>query len=200
MSNNLMNPEIVLASTSRYRAALLTQLGVPFSIFKGEIDESALPGELPFQTCNRLAIAKAFEAARGLNGKYALVIGSDKVLDYDGQAVSKPGGFDVAFSQLKRAQGRALVSYTALALVDTRSQRVWSDVVPTTVQYRNLPDAELISYLHREKPYDCAGSVKVETAGIALLERVSSDDPTALVGLPLIRLTDFLREAGYAFA
>lgn len=194
-----MQPVIVLASTSRYRAALLTQLGVPFSVFKSAIDESARTDETPKMTCERLAIAKARHATPAFAEKHALIIGSDQVLDYDGEAVSKPGNFDIAFSQLKRAQGRVLVSYTAIALLDTRTQRVWSDVVSTKVHYRNLPDAELIAYLKREQPYDCAGSVKVETAGIALLERVTSDDPTALIGLPLIRLTDFLREAGYAF-
>jgi septum formation protein len=194
----MMQSEIILASTSRYRAALLTQLGVPFSVFKSEIDEIPRAGESPRATCERLAIEKARNAAATM-GKHALIIGSDQVLDYDGEAVSKPGNFEMAFSQLKRAQGRALVSYTALALLDTRTSKIWSDVVPTTVRYRNLTDAELIAYLRREEPYDCAGSVKVETAGIALLQSVSSDDPTALVGLPLIRLTDFLREAGYTF-
>jgi septum formation protein len=193
-----MQPEIILASTSRYRAALLTQLGVSFSVFKSEIDETPRIGESPRATCERLAIQKARNAAATLR-KHALIIGSDQVLDYDGEAVTKPGHFEAAFSQLKRAQGRALVSYTALALLDTRTSKIWSDVVPTTVRYRSLPDAELIAYLRREEPYDCAGSVKVETAGIALLQSVTSDDPTALVGLPLIRLTDFLREAGYTF-
>jgi septum formation protein len=194
----MMQSEIILASTSRYRAALLDQLGVSFSVFKSEIDETPRLGESPRATCERLAIEKARNAAGSLS-THALIIGSDQVLDYDGEAVSKPGDFDTAFSQLKRAQGRALVSYTALALLDTRTSKIWSDVVPTTVRYRNLPDAELIDYLLRETPYDCAGSVKVETAGIALLQSVTSDDPTALVGLPLIRLTDFLRDAGYTF-
>jgi septum formation protein len=195
----MMQPEIILASTSRYRAALLTQLGVPFSVFKSEIDEKPHTGESPQATCERLAIEKARNAGYAL-GQSALVIGSDQVLDYDGEAVSKPGNFETALSQLKRAQGRALVSYTALALLDTRTSKIWSDVVPTVVRYRDLPDSELIAYLKREEPYDCAGSVKVETAGIALLQSVTSDDPTALVGLPLIRLTDFLRDAGYTFA
>jgi septum formation protein len=195
----MMQPEIILASTSRYRAALLTQLGVPFSVFKSEIDEKPHTGESPRATCERLAIEKTRSAVYAL-GQSALVIGSDQVLDYDGEAVSKPGNFETALSQLKRAQGRALVSYTALALLDTRTSKIWSDVVPTVVRYRDLPDSELIAYLKREEPYDCAGSVKVETAGIALLQSVTSDDPTALVGLPLIRLTDFLRDAGYTFA
>jgi septum formation protein len=195
----MMQPEIILASTSRYRATLLTQLGVSFSVFKSEIDEIPRTGESPRTTCERLAIEKAQNAAAHTMGKHAFIIGSDQVLDYDGEAVSKPGNFDVAFSQLKRAQGRALVSYTALALLDTRTSKIWSDVVPTTVRYRSLPDTELVAYLQREKPYDCAGSVKVETAGIALLQSVSSNDPTALIGLPLIRLTDFLRDAGYTF-
>lgn len=194
-----MQSEIILASTSRYRAALLTQLGVPFTVFKAEIDETPLPDERPRATCERLAIAKAQHAAAQLPGKSALIIGSDQVLDYDGEAISKPLSFEVAFAQLKRAQGRVLMSYTALSLLDTASGRVWSDVVTTEVAYRELSDAEIIAYLHKEEPYDCAGSVKVETAGIALLQRVRSDDPSALVGLPLIRLTDFLREAGYRF-
>jgi septum formation protein len=194
-----MQIPILLSSTSRYRAALLTQLGVAFSIFMSEVDENALSGELPRDTCHRLAIEKARHAADSENAGGALIIGSDQVLDYDGEAVSKPGSFEIAFSQLKRAQGRVLTSYTALALLDTRTGRILSDVVPTTVRYRSLSDAELMTYLRREEPYDCAGAVKVEASGIALLAQVQSDDPTALIGLPLIRLTDFLREAGYTF-
>jgi septum formation protein len=194
----MSNAPLLLASTSIYRAKLLEQLGVPFATFKSEIDETARADERPIETCLRLAQEKASNAAR-LRGNGELIIGSDQVIDMNGIAISKPGNCQNARDQLLGARGKSLMSYTALALLDTRTGTMLSDVVSTEVKYRNVSDEEIERYLLAEQPYDCAGSVKVETRGIALLERVSSDDPTALIGLPLIRLTDFLRQMGYRF-
>ena len=184
---------LILASTSRYRRELLERLAIPFSVAKPEVDETQLSGESPLANCRRLAFEKAFAVA----GKHpdAIVIGSDQVLDLDGEAMSKPGDFATALAQLKRCQGRTLTCYTALCVMAPGHAPV-IDVVPTEIVYRNLPDKLLIAYLEREKPFDAAGSVKVETNGITLLAAVKSDDPTAIIGLPLIRLTDFLRELG----
>ncbi len=184
---------LILASTSKYRRELLARLGVSFECVAPNIDETQHANESPLANCRRLALEKSQHVAR--MHPNAVVIGSDQVLDLDGEALSKPGGFDAAFTQLKRCQGRELICYTALAVVaPNEAPRV--DVVPTTIAYRNLPDDELRAYLEREKPFDAAGAVKVETSGIALLSAVRSDDPTAIIGLPLIRLVDFLRELG----
>lgn len=184
---------IVLASTSRYRYELLARLGLPFSVDKPDVDETQHAGESPLANCRRLAQAKA--SAVAARHASAIVIGSDQVLDIDGEALSKPGTFATALAQLKRCQGRTIHCYTALCVLSpTREPLI--DVVATEIQYRSLPDHQLIAYLEREKPFDAAGAVKVETAGITLLHAVKSDDPTAIIGLPLIRLTDFLRELG----
>ncbi len=184
---------IILASTSRYRKELLGRLGVIFSTISPDVDEQQNANESPLENCRRLALEKAQAVAT--KNPHAIVIGSDQVLDLDGEALSKPGDFANALSQLKRCQGRTIFCYTALALI-TPSRPPMVDVVPTEIVYRDLSDAELIAYLEREKPFDAAGAVKVETAGIVLLKAVKSDDPTAIIGLPLIRLTDFLRAAG----
>jgi septum formation protein len=182
---------LILASTSKYRRELLARLGIPFECVAPNIDESQHAGESPLENCRRLALEKAQHVAKSRSN--AIVIGSDQVLDLDGVALSKPGDFDTSFAQLKRCQGRELICYTALAVVAPNEfPRV--DVVPTKIAYRNLPDDELRAYLERETPFDAAGSVKVETSGIALLSAIKSDDPTAIIGLPLIRLIDFLRE------
>jgi len=184
---------LILASTSRYRRELLDRLGLPFAVDKPEVDETQAPGESPLANCRRLALAKARVVADRHPG--AVVIGSDQVLDLDGEALSKPGDFATALTQLQRCQGRTLHCYTALCVLQPDGEAL-SDVVATEIEYRRLTDAELIAYLHREQPFDAAGAVKVETAGITLLSAVRSDDPTAIIGLPLIRLTDFLRVAG----
>jgi septum formation protein len=182
---------LILASTSRYRRELLTRLGLPFDCVAPDIDESQHHGESPLQNCRRLAIEKAAHVAK--MHPNAIVIGSDQVLDLDGVALSKPGDMESAFAQLKSCQGKTLQCFTALAVVAPAREPL-VDVVPTEIVYRHLPDDELRAYLEREKPFDAAGAVKVETSGIALLAAVKSDDPTAIIGLPLIRLTDFLRE------
>jgi len=184
---------IILASTSRYRRELLERLGLPFSVEKPGVDETQNAGESPLANCRRLALEKASAVAAGHPD--AIVIGSDQVLDLDGEALSKPGDFANALTQLRRCQGRTIHCYTALCVLSPGSQPL-IDVVATGITYRSLPDSMLIAYLDREKPFDAAGAVKVETAGITLLKAVRSDDPTAIIGLPLIRLTDFLQQLG----
>ncbi len=185
------DPFLILASTSRYRRELFLRLGLSFECVAPNIDEAQRPNESPLDNCRRLAIEKAQHVAK-LHPN-AIVIGSDQVLDLSGEALSKPGDFDNAFQQLKRCQGKTLNCFTALAVIaPDRAPLV--DVVPTEIIYRDLPDDELLAYLDREKPFDAAGAVKVETSGIALLAGVRSNDPTAIIGLPLIRLVDFLRE------
>lgn len=185
---------IVLASSSRYRRELLERLHVPFAVDRPDVDESALAGEAPAATAVRLAQVKA-QAVAGRHGD-ALVIGSDQVADLDGLAIGKPGTFDAALAQLERMQGRLVVFHTALALLDARTGAVQVDNVPTGVRFRDLPRGALEAYLRFDTPFDCAGAAKIEATGIALVESVESSDPTALIGLPLIRLTTMLTSAG----
>ena len=189
-------PPLVLASTSRYRRALLERLRMPFQIAAPDADETPLPGETCAATAARLAETKA----RSLHTRYpdALIIGSDQVADLAGRALGKPGTFSVAMRQLQAMRGRTVVFHTAVALFDARDKRLRLASVPTTVVFRTLPDDQLGRYLELEEPYDCAGSAKVESLGIVLAERIESTDPTALIGLPLIALTGLLLEAGFA--
>lgn len=184
---------IVLASTSPYRRELLRRLRLPFSVQAPDVDESALEGELPSLTALRLALAKARSVAAKCPG--SIVIGSDQVADIDGEALSKPGTHEAALAQLTRMQGREVVFHTALAVVDSRGSHDVDDV-PTWVRFRILPASQLDAYLRADRPYDCAGAAKIETLGITLVESVRSDDPTALIGLPLIRLTTMLTALG----
>ena len=186
-------PPIVLASTSPYRRELLQRLRLPFSVQAPRVDEQPLPGESPRVTARRLALAKARAVALGQPA--AIVIGSDQVADVDGEALSKPGTHDAALAQLTRMQGREVVFHTALAVIGPGGEEQVDDV-PTAVRFRTLPPAQLDAYLRLEQPYDCAGAAKIESLGIALLESVRSDDPTALIGLPLIRLTSMLAVCG----
>lgn len=185
---------LVLGSTSRYRRALLDRLLLPFEVAAPDLDESALPGERPAATALRLAEAKA----RAVAARYrdALVIGSDQVADCDGQPVGKPGHRAGAVAQLRMLSGRTVVFHTGVALVDAASGRCRSELVDIASTFRTLTDAEIATYLDREQPYDCAGSVRSEALGIALFERIASDDPTALIGLPLIALARLLRAEG----
>lgn len=187
-------PRIVLASTSPYRRELLQRLRLPFEVLAPRVDEAALAAESPRATALRLARAKADEVAA--RTAEALVIGSDQVADVDGAALSKPGSHEAALDQLERMQGRTIVFHTALAVVDAARGRALVDCVPTSVRFRRLPRAALDAYLRAERPYDCAGAAKIEGLGIALVEAVESDDPTALIGLPLIRLTSMLEDFG----
>jgi septum formation protein len=186
-------PPIVLASTSPYRRELLQRLRLPFSVQAPRVDEQALPGESPHATACRLALAKARAVALARPG--AIVIGSDQVADVDGEALSKPGSHEAALAQLTRMQGREVLFHTAIAVIGPGGEQQVDDV-PTAVRFRVLPVEKLDAYLRAEKPYDCAGAAKIESLGIALLESVRSDDPTALIGLPLIRLTSMLAACG----
>jgi septum formation protein len=187
-------PPIVLASTSRYRRELLGRLRIEFSVETPRVDEAALAGEAPRATALRLAAAKARDVQVRHPG--AVVIGSDQVAEVDGAALNKPLTHEAALAQLERMQGRRVVFHTALAVAGPATAALQLDCVPTTVQMRSLPRVALERYLRIDEPYDCAGAAKIESLGIALVASVDSTDPTALVGLPLIRLTALLREAG----
>jgi septum formation protein len=185
---------LVLASGSRYRRELLARLRLPFEVAHPDIDEAPHAGEAPRETALRLSIAKA-EAVASSRGD-AVVIGSDQVADLDGVSVGKPGTHERAVAQLRAMRGRSVVFHTAVAVLRASTGYVGTALAPVTVRFRALTDAEIEHYLRTEQPYDCAGSAKCETLGIALLEAIESDDPTALVGLPLIRTSALLREAG----
>ncbi|MFM0225061.1 Maf-like protein [Paraburkholderia dipogonis] len=191
-------PRLILASSSPYRRELLERLRVPFDVVVPAIDETPLAGETPEVTALRLAQAKARAVADGLGaGEAALVIGSDQVATYDGLQIGKPGTHDKALAQLQAMRGREVLFHSALCLFDSRSGNVQTVDAITRVHFRNLPDATLEAYLLAETPYDVAGSAKSEGLGIALLEAIHSDDPTALVGLPLIALSRMLLAVGY---
>jgi septum formation protein len=185
---------LILGSTSRYRRELLQRLQIPFDIVSPEVDESQHTGETPEQLAQRLALAKARAVAA--NFPEAVVIGSDQVADLAGQALGKPGTHARAVAQLRLMRGQSLVFHTAVAVVCLQSGFEQTDLAAVTVQFRALSDLEIENYLQAEQPYDCAGSAKSEGLGIALLDAISSDDPTALVGLPLIRTARMLRAAG----
>ncbi len=187
-------PALILGSTSRYRRELLQRLRLPFDVVSPEVDETPLPGEAPRELAMRLALAKA-RAVASLHPQ-AIVIGSDQVADLDGLPIGKPGNHANATAQLRQLSGRSAVFQTAVAVVrgDTGFEQVL--LAPVTARFRRLSDSEIEHYLRTEEPYDCAGSAKCETLGIALLEAIESDDPTALIGLPLIRTSALLRAAG----
>jgi septum formation protein len=187
-------PLLVLASTSVYRRELLARLGVPFETARPDVDETPLDGETPAVTARRLAAAKARDVAARY--QRALVIGADQVADLDGVAVSKPLSHANAVEQLTRASGRSVVFHTAVALVDAQSGRCRERLIDVTTKFRALTPAAIERYLRRERPYDCAVSVKAEALGIAIVESIRSDDPTALIGLPLITVVDLLRAEG----
>ena len=190
----MAHPLIVLASTSRYRRELLARLRWPFEVQAPEVDEAALPSETPRETALRLARAKAANVAERFSG--AIVIGSDQTVDLNGIALGKPMSHEAAIAQLQSLQGRSAVFHTALAVAGPAPNDVQLDCVPTKVTFRNLPMAQLEAYLGADQPYDCAGAAKIESLGIALVQSVESDDPTALIGLPLIRLTSMLASVG----
>lgn len=187
-------PLIVLASTSRYRRELLERLRCPFDVQAPNVDETALPSETPRETAIRLAREKAVAVAAHVPG--AVVIGSDQTVDAGGVPLGKPLSHEAALAQLQSLQGRTAVFYTALAVIGPTSESVQVDCIPTTVKFRNLPREKLEAYLRADQPYDCAGAAKIESLGIVLIESVESNDPTALIGLPLIRLTSMLSAAG----
>jgi len=189
-----MQRTVILASTSRYRRELLARLQLPFEVHAPEVDETPKPGETPAALAQRLALEKADAVAARF--PEAVVIGSDQVADLAGEPLGKPGDHARATAQLRRMRGRTLVFQTAVAVVCHAAGFVQRDLAPVRVVFRELDDAAIERYLQAEQPYDCAGSAKSEGLGIALLDAIDSDDPTALVGLPLIRTSRMLRAAG----
>ncbi len=185
---------LILGSTSRYRHELLSRLRLPFEAVAPEVDETPRPGENPADLALRLALAKARDVAG--RHPHAVVIGSDQVADLHGDPLGKPGTHERAVAQLTRMSGKTVIFQTALAVVCSDTGFEQCDIAPVRVVFRTLGPAEIEQYLRAEQPYDCAGSAKSEGLGIALLERIDNDDPTALVGLPLIRTCHLLRAAG----
>ena len=190
-------PRLILASSSRYRRELLERLRLAFEVVTPDLDETPLAGESPADTALRLAAAQARAVAARIEApEGAVVIGSDQVATFDGRQIGKPGTHQRALEQLQAMRGREVEFHSALCVYDSRSDLVQVEDVVTRVRFRSLPDADLEAYLRAETPYDVAGSAKSEGLGIALLEAIDSNDPTALVGLPLIALTRMLAEAG----
>jgi septum formation protein len=183
---------LILASTSPYRQELLARLRLPFEALPPGVDETAAPDEAPAALAARLALAKA----RSLAVPGALVLGSDQVASLGGRVLRKPGSHSVAREQLLACQGQTVDFHTAAAIVETSASRVWQTVDHTRVRFATLDTRSLDAYLHAERPYDCAGGFKSEGLGIALFERIESQDPTALIGLPLIWVAATLRGAG----
>lgn len=196
MPTNLPNATraLILGSTSRYRKELLGRLGIPFGTDSPQVDETPHPGEAPADLARRLALAKAREVAQ--RHPEAVVIGSDQVADLNGLPLGKPGTHERAVVQLRQMSGQTVVFQTALAVVCLATGFEQLDLAPVRVVFRSLGEAEIEHYLRTEQPYDCAGSAKSEGLGIALLDRIDNDDPTALVGLPLIRTCRLIRAAG----
>ena len=188
------NRHIILGSTSVYRRELMNRLRIPFDVQAPDVDETARSDESPLQLAQRLALAKAHAVAQKF--PESVVIGSDQVADLEGLALGKPGNFERATVQLRQMRGKTVGFHTAVAVVCRATGFVAQDCASVNVVFRDLSDAEITAYLLAETPYDCAGSAKSEGLGIALLSSIDSDDPTALVGLPLIRTCSMLRTAG----
>ena len=185
---------LILGSTSRYRKELLARLRIPFETAAPDVDETPHSNESPKDLALRLALAKARAVA--LKHPDAVVIGSDQVADLDGIPLGKPGNHTNAILQLQRMRGKTVIFQTALSVVCIATGYERTDLAEVKVKFRDLSDAEIETYLRAEEPYDCAGSAKSEGLGIALLDAIDNDDPTALIGLPLIRTCQMLREAG----
>ncbi|TAM47771.1 MAG: septum formation inhibitor Maf [Gammaproteobacteria bacterium] len=189
-----MTTKLILASSSPYRRALLARLKIPFEAISPDVDETPKPGETPEQMVERLSRAKARKVAAA--HRDALVIGSDQVAVYNGKIVGKPHDHDKAVAQLREASGRTVVLYTGLVLHNAATGKEQCEVLPYRVTFRKLTDELIENYLRKEQPYSCAGSVKSEGLGIALLEKFEGDDPNTLIGLPLIRLVRMLENEG----
>jgi MAF protein len=190
---NTAHPPLVLASTSPFRKELLQRLGLPFETAAPDADETSRPDETPEALVLRLAEMKARAVGANHNG---LIIGSDQVASTGADILGKPGSHEKAAAQLAFLSGKRVSFYTGLCLLNSASGNMQLDMVPFHVQFRTLADAQISRYLHAEQPYNCAGSFKSEGLGITLFERMEGDDPTALIGLPLIRLTSMLANAG----
>ena len=186
--------QLILGSSSPYRKSLLEKLGIVFSCRSPDIDETALPGERPRELVERLAIAKAKEI--GKQHENALIIGSDQVAVLDGKIIGKPANHQAAVEQLMEASGREVHLYSGLCLYNSASGKIQHCVEPYSVVFRDLKLEQIEKYLQKDQPYNCAGSLKSETLGIALLSKLQGDDPNALIGLPLIRLVDMLLNEG----
>ncbi len=185
-----MNPELILASSSVYRRKLLTHLQIPFSCISPDVDETPLSDELPQQTALRLAQMKAKKIA--MSNPNALIIGCDQVATLDNLQLGKPMNHANATKQLRMMRGREVIFHSALCLYNAATDNMQAEVVPYVVQFRNLTDAQIESYLLKEQPYHCAGSAKSEGLGIAIIEKMTGEDPNALIGLPLIALVNML--------
>lgn len=185
---------LILASTSPFRKTILEKLDIPFECASPETDETPERGEKPEQLVERLAIAKAQAIAK--DSTDALVIGSDQVAVINNKIIGKPGDFDNAFEQLKKASGKRITFLTGLCLINSKTGKIHSTVVPYNVVFRYLRDSQIENYLYKEKPFNCAGSFKSEGLGISLFERLEGDDPNTLMGLPLIRLVAMLEIEG----
>jgi len=188
--------QLILGSTSAYRRELLARLHIPFEVVAPDVDETALPGEAPNAMAKRLSLAKARAVA--VRFPQAVVIGSDQVADLNGLSLGKPGTHDKAVAQLRQMRGQTVVFQTAVAVVCLETGFEQRSLAAVRVKFRDLTNDEIENYLQIEKPYDCAGSAKSEGLGITLLDAIDSDDPTALIGLPLIRTCQMLRAAGVA--
>lgn len=187
---------LVLASASQYRRRLLERLGLAFDVAHPGVDERALPGEAPAETALRLSVLKA-QAVKAAFAD-ALIIGSDQVAAMGGERFGKPGDHATAVRQLRSVSARAVDFHTGVALLDARTGALESRIVPCRVLFRSLDDARIERYLRREQPYDCSAAAKAEGLGIALIARIETEDPSALIGLPLIALTEMLERAGLA--
>ncbi len=188
--------KLVLGSTSPFRKALLDRLHINFECDSPDIDETPLPNEPVEDMVVRLAIAKA----RAISSRHpdALIIGSDQSAVLNGEKLSKPGNFENAFRQLTRASGQKITFQTGLCLLNTKTGNIQSSCVPYIVVFKELTPTMIENYLHKEEPYNCAGSFKSEALGIALFERFEGSDPNSLIGLPLIELVNFLGNEGFS--
>lgn len=184
---------VVLASTSPFRRELLQRIGIAFETAAPDVDESPLPGETPEMLVQRLSEAKARAIGKTRQG---LIIGSDQVATSGDEILGKPGTHENAIVQLRKLSGRLVTFQTGLCLLNSASNEMQVDVIPFRVQFRTLDEQQIERYLRADQPYNCAGSFKSEGLGITLFERMDGDDPTALIGLPLIRLTGMLMQAG----
>ena len=191
----MSKPTLVLGSSSPFRKMLLERLMVPFETANPDIDESPLDGETPIELVERLAIEKAQAVAT--THPNSLIIGSDQVALHGVEVVGKPHTHERAIEQLRSASGKKITLYTGLALINSTTGKIQSEVIPFTVHFKELSERVIESYLRKEEPYNCAGSVKSEGLGIALMERFDGDDPNALIGLPLIRLVAMLENEQY---
>ena len=190
MNHTTTRPPLILASTSPFRRELLQRLGIDFSTAAPGIDESAHPGEKPSELVRRRSEAKARAIGASLQG---LIIGSDQVATTGDDILGKPGNHEKAVEQLQYLSGKSVCFYTGLCLLNTETDTARVEVVPYTVHFRQLDDSQVENYLRADEPYNCAGSFKSEGLGITLFERMEGDDPSALIGLPLIQLTTMLR-------